>query len=200
MFAIHGLARALARGPGLAFVLVFALALLLPAAGALAQDALVKDAFVKDALAKDREPKEPFAILQFGAGAEWGLNGGAPGFGPSVAVEFTPIKNWLEVETGVATSFSKGKTEWDTDFIFKKPFDLSRTIEFEPGLGPVWIRTTGGGRTTDAIGAEAVFEFMFWPTTDRKYGWFLEPSYTYSFARGHDQSFGVSGGLLIPIR
>src|SRR5579859_1857942 len=200
MFAIHGLARALARGPGLAFVLVFALALLLPAAGALAQDALVKDAFVKDALAKDGEPKEPFAILQFGAGAEWGLNGGAPGFGPSVAVEFTPIKNWLEVETGVATSFSKGKTEWDTDFIFKKPFDLSRTIEFEPGLGPVWIRTTGGGRTTDAIGAEAVFEFMFWPTTDRKYGWFLEPSYTYSFARGHDQSFGVSGGLLIPIR
>ena len=41
---------------------------------------------------------------------------------------------------------------------------------------------------------------MFWPATDRKYGWFLEPSYTYSFARGHEQSFGVSGGLLIPIR
>jgi hypothetical protein len=41
---------------------------------------------------------------------------------------------------------------------------------------------------------------MFWPTTERKYGWFVEPSYTYSFARGHDQSFGVSGGLLIPIR
>jgi hypothetical protein len=201
MFVSYGLARALAR----AISLAFALALLLPAAGALAQDALVKDvlvkdAFVKDALAKDREPKEPLAILQFGAGAEWGVNGGRPGFGPIVAVEFTPVKNWFEVETGVAASFSKGKTEWDTDFIFKMPFDLSRAIEFEPGLGPVWIRNQGGGRTSDAIGAEAVFEFMFWPAADRKYGWFLEPSYTYSFARGHDQSFGVSGGLLIPIR
>src|SRR5579863_5285946 len=176
MFVIYGLARAFARVLGLAL----GLAPLLFAAGALAQEAF-----------KDKEPKEPLAILQFGAGLDWGLNGGGPGFGPSVAVEFTPIKNWLEVETGVATSFSKGRTEWDTDFIFKKPFDLSRSIEFEPGLGPVWIRTVEAGRTTNALGAEAVFEFMFWPEADRKYGWFLEPSYTYSFARGHDQSFGV---------
>jgi hypothetical protein len=177
MFECFGLARALACAAGLA--------LLLPGSAALAED---------------REPREPPAILQFGAGSEWGLNGGSPGFGPMAAVEFTPIKNWLEVETGVATLFSKGKTEWDIDFIFKKPFDLSPSIEFEPGLGPVWMRTVGGGRMTDAVGAEAVFEFMFWPTADRKYGWFLEPSYTYSFARGHEQSFGVSGGLLIPIR
>ena len=177
MFGFHG--RALARTLGLALLLV--------ASGALAED-------------KDKEPKEPLAILQLGAGVEWGLNGGSPGFGPTVAVEFTPIRNWLEVETGVATSFSKGRAEWDTDFIFKKPFDLSPSIEFEPGLGPVWIRTSEAGRTTNALGAEAVFEFMFWPTAERKYGWFLEPSYTYSFARGHDQSFGVSGGLLIPIR
>jgi hypothetical protein len=186
MFASYGLARALAR----VLVFSFALALLPGAASALAQDAQ----------GKDKEAKEPLAILQFGAGADWGLNGGGPGFGPSVAVEFTPIKNWLEVESGVATSLSRGKTEWDTDFIFKKPFDLSPTIEFEPGLGPVWIRTQESGRTANAVGAEAVFEFMFWPTTERKYGWFVEPSYTYSFARGHDQSFGVSGGLLIPIR
>src|SRR5579863_2431418 len=187
MFAIYGLARAFARTftRTLARVPGFALALLLVATGARADD---------------KEPKEPLAILQLGAGAEWGLYGGSPGFGPSVAVEFTPIKNWLEVETGLATSFSKGKAEWDTDFIFKKPFDLSRSIEFEPGLGPVWIRNLERGRTTDALGAEAVFEFMFWPTTERTFGWFLEPSYTYSFARGHDQSFGVSGGLLIPFR
>jgi hypothetical protein len=174
MFECFGLARALACAP--------ALALLLLGSAAPAED------------------KEPKAILQFGAGAEWGLNGGSSGFGPTAAVEFTPIKNWLEVEAGVATLFSKGKTEWDTGFVFKKPFDLSRSIEFEPGIGPVWMHTVGGGRTSDAIGAEAVFEFMFWPTADRKYGWFLEPSYTYSFARGHEQSLGVSGGLLIPIR
>ena len=150
------------------------------------------------ALAEDKE-KEPLAIIQLGASGEWGLNGGGFGFGPTAAVEFMPIKNWLEVETGVSTLFSKGQTEWDYDFIFKKPFDLSRYVEFEPGLGPVWIHTVSGGRTTNAIGAETVFEFMFWPTLDRKYGYFLEPSYTYSFAHGHEQSFGVSGGLLIPI-
>jgi hypothetical protein len=143
--------------------------------------------------------KEPLAILQLGAGAEWGLNGGGPGFGPTAAVEFTPIKNWLEVETGVQALFSRGQTEWETDFLFKKPFDLTPSVEFEPGIGPVWIHTVGNGRTSNAIGTEVVAEFMFWPKPDRKFGWFLEPSYTYSFGKGHEQSLGVSAGLLIPI-
>lgn len=174
MFTRLGLIRVLARGQ--------ALALLLMAGAALAED------------------KEPIAIFELGVAGEWGLNSGSSSFGPTAAVEFTPIKNWLEIETGVTSLFSKGQTEWDTDFVFKKPFDLSPNIEFEPGIGPVWMHTVGGGRTTNGIGAEAVLDFMFWPTADRKYGWFLEPSYTYSFASGHEQSFGVSGGLLIPIR
>lgn len=177
MSGFFGFARACARGPALALLLI---------GGA--------------ALAEDKEPREPLAIFQLGAGAEWGLNGGGFGVGPMAAVEFTPIKNWLEVETGVSTLFSKGQTEWDYDFILKKPFDLSRHVEFEPGIGPVWMHTVAGGKTTNSIGAETVFEFMFWPTLDRKYGWFVEPSYTYSFARGHEQSFGLSGGLLIPLR
>lgn len=151
-----------------------------------------------DGTARAQE-KEPFAVIELGAAAEWGLNGSGSSFGATAAVEFTPIQNWLVIETGVETLSHHGQSEWDTDFVFKKPFDLSRTVEFEPGIGPVWIRTISGGRTTDAIGAEAVAEFMFWPTRDRKFGWFLEPSYTYSFGTGHDQSFGVSAGLLIPI-
>jgi hypothetical protein len=174
MFKSPGLVRALARGPALALLLIG-----------------------EPALAED---KEPLAILQLGAAGEWGLNDRGSSFGPTAAVEFNPIKNWLAIEMGVTTLFGKGQTEWDTDFIFKKPFDLSPGVEFEPGIGPVWIHAIGGCRTTNGIGAEAIFEFMFWPTMDRKYGWFLEPSYTYSFARGHEQSFGVSGGLLIPIR
>jgi hypothetical protein len=146
------------------------------------------------------EDKEPLVILQLGAAAEWSLNNGGPGFGPTAAVEFTPIKNWLEVETGVSTLFSKGQTEWDTNFVFKKPIDLTPFVEFEPGIGPVWIHTVGKGGTTDAIGAEVVAEFMFWPTPARKFGWFLEPSYTYSFSNGHEQSLGVSVGLLIPLK
>ena len=33
----------------------------------------------------------------------------------------------------------------------------------------------------------------------RKYGWFLEPTYSYSFSSGHEQSLGLTAGLLIPI-
>jgi hypothetical protein len=157
------------------------LPLLLPAGTALAGD------------------KEPFAVLELGAAGEWGLNGDGSSFGPTAAIEFTAIKNWLAIEPGVTTLFSRGQTEWDTGFVFRKPFDLSPAVEFEPGIGPVWIHTVGNGRTTDSIGVDASAHFEIWPTPDRKYGWFLEPGYTYSFGSGHEQSFGVSAGLLIPI-
>ena len=147
------------------------------------------------------EEKEPVAVLGFGAAGEWVLNGeGGSSRGLTASIEFEPIKNWLEIEAGVTAMRRPGQTEWETDLLFKKPFDLSPKVEFNPGLGPVWMHTISGGRATDAIGAEAVLEFMFWPTEDRKLGWFVEPSYTYSFARDHEQSFGVSAGLLIPIR
>jgi len=145
------------------------------------------------------EDKEPFALLELGAAGEWDLNGGGSGFGPTVAIEFSANKNWLAIEPGVTTLFSRGQTEWDTGFVFRKPFDLSPAVEFEPGIGPVWIHTLGNDRTTDSIGVEASTHFEIWPTPDRKYGWFLEPSYTYSFGSGHGQSFGVGAGVLIPI-
>jgi hypothetical protein len=40
---------------------------------------------------------------------------------------------------------------------------------------------------------------MFWPTGKHRFGCFLEPAYDYSFAGGHKQSIGMSGGLLIGI-
>ena len=46
--------------------------------------------------------------------------------------------------------------------------------------------TIGGGRTTNSIAGEVAFDFMFWPTPERKFGWFLEPSYSYSFSRDHN--------------
>jgi hypothetical protein len=144
------------------------------------------------------EEKEPFAVVELGAAGEWGLPNGGSSFGPTAAVEFTPVKNWLEVEAGVTPLFSRGQTEWDTDFLFKKPFDLSPTIEFEPGIGPAWVHTIGSGRTTDSVAGEVVFDLMFWPTRDRKLGWLLEPSYSYDFGKGQ-QSLGVSVGLLFGI-
>jgi hypothetical protein len=44
-----------------------------------------------------------------------------------------------------------------------------------------------------------VLDFMFWPSSKHRFGWFLEPGFDYSFARGHERSIGISGGLLIAI-
>lgn len=141
------------------------------------------------------EDKEPSAIVEIGGASDWGLAGGSS-FGPTVGVEVTPIENWLEIEAGIAPLFGGGRTEWETDLLFKKPFTLSTTVDFMVGIGPEWTYTTGGaGR----IGGEAALDFMFWPWPQRRFGWFLEPSYSYSFGSGHEQSLGISVGLLIAI-
>jgi hypothetical protein len=91
--------------------------------------------------------------------------------------------------------FSNARTEWDADLLFKKPFTLSDKLEFMIGVGPAWTFSREGTK----VGGEVALDFMFWPTPDRKFGWFLEPAYSYSFSAGHEQSLGVSTGLLIPI-
>jgi len=148
-----------------------------------------------DAQAEEKE-REPFAIVELGGAGGWTLSGGSS-FGPSAAIEFEPIKNWLEIEVGIAPLFGNGHTEWETDILFKKPFSLSDKVEFMVGAGPQWSYTING---TGKLGAEFALDFMFWPTPYRKYGWFVEPSYSYSFGSEHEQSLGVSFGLLIAIQ
>ena len=144
------------------------------------------------------EEKEPSALIEMGGATEWDLRGGQS-FGPAVAIEVTPLKDWLEIEGGVSPLFGGGHTDWNTDLVFKKPFTLSKTVEVEFGVGPEWLHTTGGGKTADSLGGEAVVEFQFWPWPNRNYGWYLEPSYGYDFGSGHAQSFGLTVGLLIAI-
>ena len=142
---------------------------------------------------------EPSAIVEIGGASETSLKGEGTGFGPSLSVEATPIEDVLEIEAGVSPLFSHGQTEWDSDFLFKKPYTLSDTVEFMAGVGPSWSHTMSGGRTTDTFGAEAALDFMFWPWPERKFGWYMEPSYGFSFGHGHEQSLSMSIGLLIPI-
>ncbi len=117
------------------------------------------------------EEKEPSAVVEIGGAGEWGLRDGGSSFGPSAAVEYAPIKNWLEIEVGIAPLFGGGHTEWGTDLLFKNPFTLSDTVEFMIGVGPEWTYTAGGA---GKIGGEAALDFMFWPWPERKFGWFLE--------------------------
>ncbi len=61
---------------------------------------------------------------------------GAAAFAPNIAAETTPIENWLELEAGVSSFFTRNSTEWDMDLLFKKPWTLSKKVEFMLGVGP----------------------------------------------------------------
>ena len=154
--------------------------------------------FAGNALAQSAD-NEPAAVLELGGAASWNTKNGESSFGPSAAIEVTPIENWLEIEAGVTPLFRRHSTEWDTDILFKKPWTLSRKAEFMFGVGPEWVHTDEGGVKTNSVAGEAIWDFMFWPSAKHRFGWYLEPSYDYSFGRGHEQSAGMTGGLLIAI-
>ena len=144
------------------------------------------------------EDKEPSAIIELGGMGEWNVPKGRPvSFGPSAGIEFSVIKDWLEIETSVSTVFRRGHTEYGTDFLFRKPFTLSDKVEFMLGVGPAMTYTTGenGAKFAGVV----ALDFMFWPSGEKTFGWFLEPAYSYSFHRGHEKSLGVTVGLLIGI-
>ena len=87
------------------------------------------------------DDKEPVAVIELGAAANRSLTEGQSSFGPTVAVEATPIENWLELEAGVTPLFRRHSTEWSIDLLFKKPWTLSDKMEFMFGVGPEWIHT-----------------------------------------------------------
>jgi hypothetical protein len=144
--------------------------------------------------------KEAVAILELGAEPARSLSGGGWSLSPTVAAEVTPIENWLELEFGVTPTFSHHSTEWDTDLLFKKPWTLSKKVEFMFGVGPEWIHIRENGITTNSVAGEIALDFMFWPSPKRRFGWYIEPAYDYAFGSSHDQAIGVSIGLLISVR
>jgi hypothetical protein len=143
--------------------------------------------------------KESAAVLELGAAADRSLTESQSSFGPTVAVEVTPIENWLELEAGVTPLFRRHSTEWGIDLLFKKPWTLSDKMEFMIGIGPEWIHTSAFGIKANSIGGEVAPDFMFWRSRKHRFGWYLEPSYEYKFGPGHEQSLSISGGLLIAI-
>jgi hypothetical protein len=142
---------------------------------------------------------EPAAVIELGAAANRSLTEGVSSFGPTVALELTPIENWLELEAGVTPLFASHSTEWGIDLLFKKPWTLSNKREFMLGVGPEWIHTSAYGVKTSSLAVEVAPDFMFWRSANHRFGWYLEPTYEYKFGRRHEQSLGVSGGLLIAI-
>ena len=142
---------------------------------------------------------EPVAIIELGGATGWNIRDRVSSFGPDVAIEVEPIEDWLELEAGFTPLVGRNSTEWGTDLLFKKPWALSKKVEFMAGVGPGWIHTRESGIMTNSVAVEAVVDFMFWPSTKHKFGWFIEPGYEYNFGRGHERSIGISGGLLVAI-
>ena len=147
----------------------------------------------------DKEEKESVAVIELGGATSWNVKGGGWALGPTVAVEVTPIEKWLELEGGVTPLFSSRSTEWSADLLLKKPWTLSDKVEFMVGAGPEWVHTNEPGKSPNSVSGEAVIDAMFWHSKKHRFGWYVEPGYEYNFGRGHEQSLGVSGGLLIAI-
>ena len=147
----------------------------------------------------DHDTDEPVAIVELGGAGSWNLKGG-PSYGADFAAEITPIENWLELEAGVTPLFTRGATEWDTDLLFKKPWTLSKKLEFMMGVGPTWVHMRQSGKTTNSFAGEAVLDFMFWPSGKHRFGWYFEPGFESTFGRPAERSLGITTGLLIGIR
>ena len=145
------------------------------------------------------EGDDPKVILEVGASSSWTTTGGATTFAPNLAAETTPIEKWLELEAGVSPFLTRNTTEWDTDLLFKKPWTLSTKAEFMFGIGPEWVYLKQNGKATNSVAGEIAGDFMFWPSGRHHFGWYVEPAYDYNFGSGHQQSIGVSAGLLIGI-
>ncbi|MGO9546911.1 MAG: hypothetical protein ACLPPF_19220 [Rhodomicrobium sp.] len=144
------------------------------------------------AQAEDKEPSLGFEMAGVGS---WGLPHGGSSFGPEVALEYTVMEDWLEIEGGFSPQFSKGQVEFDTGIVFKKPFELSKSFEFIIGAGPTWVHKLD----TDSVAGEAIVEFKYFPWPERHIAVFVEPGYSYDFGRGHEQSLGVTLGLYVGI-
>jgi hypothetical protein len=132
--------------------------------------------------------KEPSAVVELGAAAEGSITEGQSSFGPTVAVEVTPIEKWLELGGGVTPLFRRHSTEWGVDLPFKKPWTFSDKFEFMIGVGPEWIHTNAYGIRTNSVGAEVAPDLMFWSSKKHRVGWYLEPSYEYKFGTRHEHS------------
>lgn len=115
-------------------------------------------------------------MVEAGGAFSRGLeSGGTSAAGADLGVEWTPIEHWLELEAGTSITFARGSREWDSDFLFKKPWTLSPHAEFMLGAGPEWQHSTAAGHARNALAAELAGDFMFWPGSRHRFGCFLSP-------------------------
>jgi hypothetical protein len=152
----------------------------------------------RSALAQENVDIDHSLVLEIGLAGKWDLNEPSSEFGSTLAVEGTLIEHWLQLEGGVNVLQASGHTELGCDLLFKKPYLLSRTIQFIVGMGPQLVDIFGGNGRSMSYGMEIVLDFMFWPTTN--VGWYVGPRYSSTFGERSAQSWGATAGILIGLQ
>jgi hypothetical protein len=134
-------------------------------------------------------------VFQIGPSVERNLTNKSSNSGSTMAVEFTPIEDELEVEVGATLLNSSGQRELSGEVLFKKPYRLSPTSEFMIGIGPQVGHSYQGADSGNSYGLALAFDLMFWPS--RNVGWYFSPEYGYGLGRNAgEHSIGASVGIL----
>ena len=84
-------------------------------------------------------------VYELGWAGDYSVAEGFHPKGATFAFEVTPVKDRLELECGITAIRANGATETSVDLLFKKPWSLSRRVEFMAGAGPELIHATGPG-------------------------------------------------------
>ena len=146
---------------------------------------------------------EPLFTVKIGGTAERSLSDYTTSAGPTFGLETGLFHDALEVELSSTPLMRDSKTTWKSGLIIKKPIELSENVEFELGLGPIWLHRgkleEGEAAEADSIGGEAVAELVVWPFAHKSLGFYVESGYSYDFGKGHEKAAGGGAGLLINI-
>jgi hypothetical protein len=141
------------------------------------------------------EDVEHTIIMGVGGASELELRGGAVHPGGNLTIEWDAIENWLEVEVGASVLSADGGVEVPIDLLVKKPFRLTRWVEFMVAIGPEVVPVSNPTTKATYFGGEVALDFMFWPW-GRHVGLWVEPEYDFVFRDGVSHGLGSTGGVL----
>jgi hypothetical protein len=113
------------------------------AAAVILLSATASGANAQSAAAVSSEDEDHSVVFELGWASDYSRTDGFHARGGTFAVEVTPIPDRLELEFGVTDIRANGVTETSVDLLFKKPWTLSKRVEFMAGIGPEIIHATG---------------------------------------------------------
>lgn len=115
----------------------------------------------------------------------------------SVAAEYTAIEHRLATELELSTAGYDGGIEVPVELHIKRPIQLSPTQELNPGFGPQYATVLGTDKNGGFWGGEVLLEFR--NELDERFGFLVEPTYSFLSRKGIEQEFGIEAGLTLAL-